>query len=92
MIIKTNTFDIGFRKSSLSYAFVQVSCTLKMDLKFSGPQMLIKTNTFDIDLKIFRFPGCGPERKKWTPPMQKCTFRLGHPFGFYKIKRGYRKT
>ena len=54
--------------------------------------MLVKTDTFDTDLKIFRFPGCGPERKKWTPPMQKCTFRLGHPFGFYKIKRGYRKT
>ena len=48
--------------------------------------MLNKNSTFDINLKIFRFPGSGPERKKWTPPMQKCTFRSGHPFSIYKIK------
>ena len=62
--------------------------TPKTDLKSSGRFMLNKNVTFDIGLKIFRFPGSGPEREKWTPPMQKCTFRLGHPFGFYKIKRG----
>ena len=55
MLFETNTFDIGFKKYSLSYAFVQVSCTLKMDLKFSGPHMLVKTNTFDTDLKFSGF-------------------------------------
>ena len=69
-----------------SMYFHTVFYTPKTDLKFSGPIMLNKNMAFDINMKIFRFPGCGPERKKWTPPMQKCTFRSGHPFSIYKIK------
>ena len=47
-----------------SMYFHTIFYTPKTDLKFSGPIMLNKNMTFDISMKIFRFPGCGPERKK----------------------------